>query len=184
MTPLAVHITGASGAGVSTLGRALAERTGATQLDTDDFYWLPVEPRFTQERTVEERLSLIENAMDGAGAGGWILSGSIGNWGEPLLRRISLVVFVRTATAIRLARLEVRERALFGAAIDPGGARREQHNWFIQWAGDYDTGTKEGRSLALHEAFLASLSCPALRVDGAEPIESLVDQVIASLGST
>jgi adenylate kinase family enzyme len=181
MKPLAVHITGASGSGVSTLGWALARRTGATQLDTDDFYWLPVEPRYSQERSVEERLHLIESAMDSAGPRGWILSGSIGAWGEPLLGRISLVVFVRAATAIRVARLEARERARFGAAIDPGGARHESHNLFIQWAADYDTGTKEGRSLALHETFLAQLACAVLRVDGAEPVDILASRVLEVL---
>jgi adenylate kinase family enzyme len=183
LKPLAIHITGASGAGVSTLGRALAERTGATHLDTDDFFWLPIEPRFSQERPVAERLRLIESAMDAAGVPGWILSGSIGNWGEPLLRRVSLVVFVRTATAVRLERLEERERVRFGTAIDRGGARHAHHKRFIQWASDYDTGTKEGRSLALHEAFLARLSCPVLRVDGTEPTEALVDKVMHAISS-
>jgi adenylate kinase family enzyme len=184
MTPFAIHITGASGSGVSTLGRALAERTGAEQLDTDDFYWLPIEPRFSLERPLEERLRLLETAMNGAGPNGWILSGSVGLWGAPLLTRIKLAVFVRTATAIRVARLEARERARFGDAIDPGGPRHENHKWFIQWAADYDTGTKEGRHLAQHEAFLAKLSCPVLRIDGAQPIERLVDQVITALGNS
>jgi hypothetical protein len=40
--PVAIHITGASGSGTSTLGRALVERLGAVHLDTDDFYWSPV----------------------------------------------------------------------------------------------------------------------------------------------
>jgi adenylate kinase family enzyme len=175
---LAVHLTGASGAGVSTLGRALAERTGASQLDTDDFYWLPAEPAYSQERPIEARLRLIEAAMDGSGPRGWILSGSIGSWGEPLLKRISLVVFLRTATAIRVQRLKARERFRFGSSIEPDGPRHEQHERFIQWASDYDTGTKEGRNLALHEAFLARLKCPVLRLDGAEPVDTLVSRVL------
>ena len=183
MKPLAVHITGASGAGVSTLGHALAERTGAAQLDTDDFYWLPVEPRYSQERPIGERLRLIANAMD-ASARGWVLSGSIGFWGAPLLKRISLVVFVRTAMAMRVERLRARERERFGPAIDPGGARHEMHKAFIQWATDYDTGTKEGRNLAQHEAFLAQLTCPVLRVDGAEPTEVLVENVMRELAGS
>ena len=35
MAPYAIHITGASGSGVTTLGRALAAATGAVQLDTE-----------------------------------------------------------------------------------------------------------------------------------------------------
>ncbi len=42
-----VHIFGASGAGTSTLGRALADRHRLVHLDTDDFYWMPTDPPFT-----------------------------------------------------------------------------------------------------------------------------------------
>jgi adenylate kinase family enzyme len=94
-----IHITGASGSGVSTLGKALAAATGAVQLDTDSFYWLPVEPLFTQKRPAEERLRLISDAFADAESRGWILSGSISDWGRPLVSLFDMVVFVRTPTA-------------------------------------------------------------------------------------
>ena len=46
--PPRIHITGASGFGVSTLGGALAARLGCAHLDTDDFYWLPTDPPYRE----------------------------------------------------------------------------------------------------------------------------------------
>ncbi|HIP76906.1 MAG TPA: adenylate kinase, partial [Kiloniellaceae bacterium] len=54
-----LHITGASGSGTSTLGRALSEHLGIAQFDTDDFYWQPSDPPYTVKRSAEERLRLL-----------------------------------------------------------------------------------------------------------------------------
>ncbi len=50
-----IHVTGASGAGVTTLGRALAQHFAVPHADTDDYFWLPTEPPFTERRPVEDR---------------------------------------------------------------------------------------------------------------------------------
>jgi len=57
LTGRIVHITGASGSGTTTLGRALAERLGWMHLDTDDFYWLPTDPPYREKRPAETRLA-------------------------------------------------------------------------------------------------------------------------------
>ena len=41
-----IHIMGASGAGVTTLGRALADTLGLPHHDTDDYYWRPTDPPY------------------------------------------------------------------------------------------------------------------------------------------
>ena len=38
-----IHIVGASGAGVTTLGRAVADALAIPHHDTDDFFWLPTD---------------------------------------------------------------------------------------------------------------------------------------------
>ncbi|MBI3676179.1 MAG: AAA family ATPase [Proteobacteria bacterium] len=181
MEPYAIHITGASGSGVTTLGRALAARTGAVPLDTDDFYWAPVEPRFSAKREIAERLRLLCGAFDAAGPNGWILSGAIGDWGDPIVPLFKLVAFLRTPTEVRLQRLREREVRDFGDAIKPGGARHREFEDFIAWAAEYDSGTREGRSLPRHEAWLATLSCRVLQLDGTEAPEVNVGRVIKAL---
>jgi adenylate kinase family enzyme len=176
-----IHLTGASGAGVSTLGRALARRLDAAWLDTDDFYWVwGVEP-YTVKRPVADRLELLGRVLDGAPR--WVLSGSLDGWGDPLIPRFDLVVFVATPTPVRLERLRRRERQRYGAAIDPGGARHEAYKAFLAWAAAYDDGSREGRSLARHEAWLARLPCPVLRIDGRRPTSELVEEVLGAISA-
>ena len=181
--PPRIHITGASGSGVSTLGAALAGRLGCAQLDTDGFYWLPTEPPYRESRQVAERLALLAAAMDGAVAG-WVLSGSLDGWGDPLIPRFGQVVFLAAPTDLRLQRLAERERRRYGAAIEPGGALHAHHLDFMAYAAGYDTGvftsTLTGRHLARHQAWLARLPCPVLRLDGARSTETLADAVLAS----
>jgi adenylate kinase family enzyme len=38
-----ILITGASGCGTTTLGRALADKLRLPFFDVDDYYWLPIE---------------------------------------------------------------------------------------------------------------------------------------------
>jgi adenylate kinase family enzyme len=45
-----VLITGASGSGTTTLGRALAARLGFAFLDADDYYWLPSDLPFPTQQ--------------------------------------------------------------------------------------------------------------------------------------
>ena len=182
--PPRLHITGASGSGVSTLGAALARRLGCAHLDTDEFYWLPTDPPYVRSRPIPDRLALLAAAMDAA-APGWVLSGSLDGWGDPLIPRFERVVFVETPTELRLARLAVRERRRFGAAIDPGGPLHAHHLDFMAYAAAYDTGvftgTLTGRHRARHEAWLAALPCPFLRLDGAQPTEALIDVALAAM---
>jgi adenylate kinase family enzyme len=178
--PIRIHVTGASGAGVSTLGRDLAARLGLPWLDTDDFYWAPTDPPYTTKRPIEDRIALMRASF---GDGGWIVSGSMDGWGDPVIAEAGLVVFLETSTEIRLERLRRRERAHFGARIDPGGDMHENHEAFIAWAAGYDAGTIEGRNRVRHMAWLARLPMPVIRLDGERPTADLADEVIAAVGA-
>jgi adenylate kinase family enzyme len=182
MTPQHIHITGASGCGVSTLGATLAARLMAAHLDTDDFYWTTTEPPFQISRAIPDRLSLLHAAFADA-PDGWILSGSLDGWGDPLIPLFDRVVFLNAPVEVRLARLAERERRRLGPAVDPGGARHAQHLDFLAYAAAYDTGVftgqMTGRYRTRHEAWLERLPCPVLRLDGAEPTETLIDVLLA-----
>ncbi len=178
-----IHITGASGSGVTTLGKALAQELGSLHLDIDDYFWMPTDPPYTTKRPRELRLALLREAFARASGTGWVLSGSILEWGDPLIPLFDLAIFVSTPTELRLQRLRAREAVQFGAeAIAPGGSRHKEHEWFIAYAAAYDEEKHEGRSRARHEALLAQLPCPVLRLDGSLPISALVQQVISKLG--
>ena len=175
-----VHITGASGAGVTTLGRVLTARLGVVALDTDDFYWQPATPPFQQARPPADRLALLALAMQTTD--GFVSSGSLDGWGDPLIPRFAAVIFIRTPTELRLARLRTREAIVFGAtAIAPGGPHHVEHEAFIDWAAGYDRGLQSGRNLQRHIAWIATLPCPVLTLDGAQPIAELLAATLAFL---
>jgi adenylate kinase family enzyme len=178
LRPALIHITGASGGGVTTLGAALARRLGRQHLDTDDFYWANVEPKFSVKRPVQERIARLETAFEAAGAHGSVLSGSVSEWADPIVPLFGLVVFISAPVDVRIARLRAREAQAFGVAIAPGNPRHEEHEAFIAWAAAYDSGTQIGRSRARHEAWLAKLACPVLRLDGAMATSELCDAVV------
>jgi adenylate kinase family enzyme len=171
-----IHIVGASGAGATTLGRALADATAIPHHDTDDYFWQPTVPPYQNRRDIAERLRLMQEIF--LPRADWVLSGSLEGWGNPIVPYFNLVVFLATPTALRLQRLRAREATHFGAdAVAPGGWRNQAFEEFIEWASHYDDGSREGRNLARHQAWLATLPCPVLRLDGSRPLSELVAEV-------
>jgi len=175
-----IHIVGASGTGTSTLGAALAESLGVAHLDTDDYYWIPTDPPFEHPRPRTERLARLEAALDSAAAAkGWVLSGSLCGWGDPLIRRFEFVVFLFVAQEVRLARLRHREYEKFGeAALAPGGRQHANHIAFLEWAAGYDEGDLDMRSLARHRLWLDTLPCPVARFEEEMAVTDLLEGVL------
>ena len=126
-----------------------------------------------------ERLERLSRALDDAV--GWVLSGSLDGWGDPLIPRIGADIFVRVAHAERMRRLQAREVARFGPRIAPGGDMHDGSREFLAWAESYETAGMEQRSLVRHEAWLAALPCPVIRVDGTQPREDVLAQALAGL---
>jgi adenylate kinase family enzyme len=171
-----IHLMGASGSGVTTLGRALAGRLALPHHDSDDYFWLPTAPPYQTVHPAAERLRLMREMflprLD------WVLSGTVTGWGDELIPFFDLVVFVSTPSELRLLRLRAREAAHFGAdAVGLGGWRHEEMESFVDWASHYEAGDRDGRNRAKDEAWLAGLPCPVVRVDGSRPLAELVEQL-------
>jgi adenylate kinase family enzyme len=176
-----IHITGASGSGVTTLGRALADALALPHHDTDDYLWQPTTPPYRELRPVEDRLRLMREMF--LPRADWVLSGGLDGWGDTLIPLFDLVVFLRVPNEVRMMRLRDRERRHFGAdVVAPGGWRHAETEDFLEWASHYEDGTREGRSLARHEEWLPTLPCPVLRLDGTRPTRDLVREVAAAGG--
>jgi adenylate kinase family enzyme len=175
-----IHVMGASGAGVTTLGRALADVLAIPHHDTDDYFWQPTIPPYQKKREIADRLRLMREMF--LGRADWVLSGSLEGWGNPIVADFDLVVFLHTAKEIRMQRLRAREARHFGSdAVAPGGWRHQETEEFIEWASHYDDGDREGRTFEKHQAWLAKLSCPVLRLNGARPLPELVEAVVAAI---
>lgn len=166
-----ILITGASGSGTTTLGRALATRLGYAFYDGDDYYWVPTDPPFQRKQDPVIRASRLLQALRQAST--TVLAGSILNWGVELEDSFSLIVFLTVPAQIRVTRLREREMRRLGS-VDPA---------FLAWAAQYDEGTLEGRSLSKHEAWLAKRTCPVLRIDGDTTTDCRLARVLSALNS-
>ena len=175
-----IHVTGASGAGTTTLGRALAEALGCAHFDSDDYFWLPTRPRYRRKREVEERRTLLLRDLPAHAA--WVLSGSLVSWGQPMIPLFDHVVYLLVPTEARLRRLSAREEERY--ARDPDRTREEferDREEFLAWAAGYDGGGQEIRSRAIHEEWLATLGCPVTRIEGELTVEECVRTVRLAL---
>jgi adenylate kinase family enzyme len=166
-----VLVTGASGSGTTTLGRALAPQLGATFFDADDYYWLPTEPPFQNKRDDATRLSLFLTDLREVKSA--VVAGSVMNWGTELEDGFSLIVFLTLDANIRVARLRSRELQRLGR-IDVA---------FLEWAAQYDDGRLPGRSRARHEQWLDGRSCTVLRLDGDLSVAERVARISAVLAN-
>lgn len=168
-----IHIMGASGAGTTTLGKALAVRLPHVHLDSDDYFW---EQKYSKPSDVAERLSSLRADM--ARHEPWILSGALCGWGDPLRDIFDLVIFLWIPEKIRLERLRAREYERYGDEGLPGGDKYEDVESFIAWAAEYDTAGVEVRSRMLHEEWMAALSCDLLRLEEDLTVEERVEAVL------
>ena len=175
-----LHLFGAAGAGVTTLGRALSATLGWPYFDTDDYFWLPAKPDFTQRRPPAERNAQL--AADLAGQLHSIVGGSLGGWGDEWFGAFDLAVFLWLPPALRLARLHEREQHRYGAAITTDPAQASRTAAFLTWSAGYDDGSCGGtRTLANHERWLGAFACPVLELRGDLPVAARVTAVVAFL---
>lgn len=164
-----IHIYGASGSGTSTLGRKICEELGYHFMDTDDYFWLPTNPRYTVKREKSERLRLMREEMESKE--NVVISGSLVGWGDELIPFFDLVIRLMTDTKVRIERLKKREREKFGERIAPGGDMYEHHLDFLAWAEEYDTGSVDMRSKANHDKWQQLLQCPQIVLNGAGDLD-------------
>jgi len=167
--PRRLLVTGASGAGTTTLGRALADCWSVPHADVDDYFWLPTSPPYTEKRPEADRLRLMSELF--LPRPSWVLSGSVMEWGESLVATSDGIVFLTVDPDVRLARLREREVTRYGDIDD------DAHRAFMEWARGYDDPAFSGRSRVRHERWLEAMARPVLRLDGDASVQQLVAAV-------
>ena len=175
-----IHILGASGSGTTTLGRALAARLQCPHFDTDDYFWVPTDPPYTQQRERTKRQQLLMNDLTAHDA--WVVSGSLCGWGDVAIPLFAMVIFLAIPQDIRMARLHRREQERFGERMLPGGDMYEVSQAFLLWAASYDEGGLDIRSRQLHEEWLGMLPCPILYFEGEYTIEEQLAMLMVEIG--
>lgn len=169
-----INIFGASGSGVTTLGKALSEKLDYPYFDSDHYFWFPSDPPFTNRRLPEERNALINNEM--TAMENWILGGSIINWNNNW--QFDLSVFLYIPQELRLQRLRDREYERYGDIIHTDRERNRLYHEFIDWARGYDDLITNSRSLHSHKNWMNNLKTPLLVIEGDTNVEERVEAVL------
>ncbi len=170
-----IHIFGASGSGTTTLAAAISEKYSYKMLDSDDYFWLPTDPPFSQIRPREDRVNImkkdmrIENKI--------VISGSLCGWGDELISSFDLVIRLNTPTDVRIERLRHREYKKFGDRIKPDGDMYKNHIEFLNWAKKYDFGDMNMRSKASHDEWQKNIPCKHITLDGTKEIDLLLNEI-------
>lgn len=174
-----IHIMGASCAGSTTLGEALAKELSFSYFDTDQYFWQPSEIPFTLRREDEMRNIMIKNDMAKSENG--IVGGSVINWGMEWLNMFDLVVFLYIPRETRMQRLKLREIERYGDKIVTDPNQAEVHQRFMDWAYEYDDNTIQGRNLKAHLDWLANLTCPLLKIEGDTSVDERLRIVLTKI---
>lgn len=158
-----LHIFGASGSGVSTLGAALSKRLNIPYFDSDEYFWAVTDPPYTLKIAPEERNNTMRLAL--SKQEDWILGGSMYNWGTDVFPYFDLVVFLWIPAEVRIERVRRREMERYGEQMLSDPERKRQSEAFIRWASDYDEDTGiASRTLNVHEQWMKKMTYPILEI--------------------
>jgi len=160
-----LYILGAPGAGVTTLGRALAEKMGVSHFDTDDYHWFTDDALpYRRRRNPDHRRLLL--ARDFAAHEHWVLSGALCGWGDVFTPLFDAVVWLWAPADVRLERICAREHQRYGAErLAPGGDLHVVYEKFLQWAAAYDDASANIRSREQELTWVNALICPQLLIN-------------------
>lgn len=176
-----ILIMGAAGAGSSTLGKALAQKHQWPHFDSDEYYWLPTDPPFTDKRPPEERVQLLSNDL--SKHKNWIVSGVLCNWGNFIILHLTHVIFLYADSPTRLNRIKKRETKQFGSRILKGGDMYEHHEAFIEWASQYDSNNPISRTKNKHLDWLNTLpsQIQVIKLDATLETDALIKIALIDL---
>lgn len=171
-----IMIMGSSGAGKTTLGKLVAHELGYTYVDIDEHIWRKdTEIPFSVMYTRCEKINRVMDAISQCEH--FVMAGSMDSFHEHFDPFFELVVHLHTDAQIRAERVHKRELECFGQRILEGGDMYEAHQRFLNDISGYDYGFG-GCTLQQHEAWLKSLNCKVIKLDGATDLEENMNRII------
>ena len=168
-----IYIYGASGAGSTTLGEAIAKECNGTQFDTDYYFLKHYEEH---QKRMDEMLNDIKACKSNL----IVITGSFWNWKcdySELLEYIDYYIRMVLNHDVRMQRLEKREKERYGNRIEEGGDLFEVNKQRIEWASSYDTGGIEGRSLKAHVHYEEMYNVKPLLIDSTYSVKENLKKI-------
>ena len=170
---IGIMLCGLNGCGKSTLGKALAERTGFHFIDNENLFFRD-NKKDKPYANPKSRIQVTEMLMDEVKEhGNFIFAAVKGDYGEEILPLYSHIVKIEVPREIRLKRVRERSYKKFGRRMLPGGDLYEQEKVFFE--------AVEKREESLVDNWITTLNCPVITVDGTRRIEKNVDEIVRLL---
>jgi adenylate kinase family enzyme len=164
-----IHLLGAPGSGVSSLGKIIAEELKWPFFDTDNFVWFTDDALpYRRKRNTQHRMQLLTETL--SKEPNWVLSGSLCGWGDALIPEFDLVIHLTAQPQVREQRIKLRETARYGAErLAEGGDLHLVFEKFSDWALGYDTPSANIRSASAEHAWLTQMvKCQVLFLDSTD----------------
>lgn len=175
-----IHIFGASGSGVTTLGKALSKKLNIEYFDSDDFFWLASKIPFTIKQDSEIRNTIVAEKLNDIND--WIFGGSMIHWGPNVFPAFDLIIFLYLPPEIRLERVRKREYERYGDEIIFNPERKEMFAKFMDWTEDYDHNTGiANRTLHAHREWLSTINTPLLEISGDYDIQQKIEIILEKM---
>lgn len=171
-----IMILGSAGSGKTTLGRLAAQELEFIFVDIDEYIWRQdTDKPFTVMYSKEEKISRLMEAI--AQTEHFVMAGSMNSFHEHFDPFFQLVVHLNADTNLRIERIHKRELALLGNRILEGGDMYEKHQQFLEDVAGYDLGIG-GVTLQNHQAWIDTLKCKVIHLDGGDPLEQNLNAII------
>lgn len=170
-----IQICGLNGCGKRTHGKALADRIGFYYIDNENLYFSRSstdEPYINPKSRQEVELLLAEEIRKHPD---FVFAAVKGDYGKDIDLLYDYVVLIEVPKSVRMQRIRNRSFQKFGNRILNGGDLFSQEEAFFQMA--------ESRQDDYVKAWLKTVKCPIIRVDGTRPIEENTEYIIHTINS-
>lgn len=168
-----IAIVGGNGSGKTTLGKALARHLGWQAMDVEDYYFRPSSNPYADPRTKEEVIQLLLADMKKHKR--FVFSSVNCDYGPEINRHYACVIYLQVSTDIRLARVKQRAIDKFGHRVLEGGDMYGQEQKFFNFVAS--------RSMEKTDAWVSTLTCPVVYLDGTQPIADNVKRITEYLAA-
>ena len=171
-----IIITGSAGSGKTTLGKIVAEKLGFHFVDIDDCIWrFDTEIPYTKMYSKEEKIANLNNAIKDCEF--FVMAGSMDSFHEHFDDKFTLSILLNADAKVRVQRANARAIRVFGNRAKEGGDYYENHQKFLVDLAGYDLGYGS-TTLQKHTAWLNSLPCKTLFLDGEKPLEENAQLIV------
>lgn len=164
---------GLNGCGISTLGRALAQKIGFHFIDNEELFFTrnaADEPYQNPRSRAEVEKLLMEEVRK---HGDFVLAAVRGDYGKEILPLYRYAVLMEVPKEIRMERIRNRSFQKFGSRMRAGGELYEQEEAFFR--------TAASRPEDYAAAWTRTLDCPVLSVDGTRPVDENVEWIVRQM---